>query len=58
MAHCTTQYVRYISIAEALSRGGHQAPTRYWAKLQPEALDEVVRGATSLLERLFQGIVR
>ncbi len=50
VAHCATQYVGYIPTATALARGGHEVNTRYWAKLQPEALDQIVAGATELLQ--------
>jgi len=53
VAHCTTQYVGYIPIREALQRGGHEVNTRYWAKLVPEALDLIVEGAVSALNHVF-----
>jgi neutral ceramidase len=52
VAHCATQYVGYIPTAAALARGGHEVNTRYWAKLQPEALDQIVAGALELLQAL------
>jgi neutral ceramidase len=53
VAHCTTQYVGYIPTREALTRGGHEVDTRYWAKLTPQALDQVVLAATELLQDVF-----
>ena len=53
VAHCTSQYVGYIPIREALAHGGHEASTRYWAKLAPEALEMVVDAATGLLQEVF-----
>jgi neutral ceramidase len=53
VAHCTTQYVGYIPTREALTRGGHEVNTRYWAKLVPEALDTVVENAIAALRELF-----
>ena len=52
VAHCATQYVGYIPTAAALARGGHEVNTRYWAKLQPEALDQIVAGALELLQSI------
>jgi len=53
IAHCTTQYVGYIPTAEAMTRGGHEVNTRYWAKLTPEALGMVVEGAIETLGDVF-----
>lgn len=53
VAHCTSQYVGYIPTREALARGGHEATTRYWAKLAPEALDIVVEQAVEVLNEVF-----
>ena len=52
IAHCTSHYVGYIPHAEALKRGGHEASTRYWAKLAPEAFDIIVREAGELLQTI------
>lgn len=52
LAHCATQYVGYIPAREALMRGGHEVHTRYWAKLQPEALEAIVAGALDLLREV------
>jgi len=52
VAHCATQYVGYIPTREALPRGGHEAHTRYWAKLQPDALEQIVARAVELLRKL------
>ncbi|MFO7946521.1 MAG: hypothetical protein R6V19_06895, partial [Armatimonadota bacterium] len=49
IAHCTSEYVGYIPKADALQRGGHEAKTRYWAKLVPEAFDTIRDHATALL---------
>ena len=53
VVHCTTQYIGYIPIPEAIPRGGHEARTSYWSKLAPEALDLVVNGAVETLKKLF-----
>jgi len=53
IAHCTSQYVGYIPTRDALTRGGHEVNTRYWAKLTPDALDLAVTGALDLLNRVF-----
>jgi len=53
VAHCCTEYVGYIPTRDALQRGGHEANTRYWAKLAPEALDMVVEGAVEAVRELF-----
>lgn len=53
VAHCTTEYVGYVPTREALTRGGHEANTRYWAKLMPEALDTVVENAVEALREVF-----
>ena len=53
LAHCTGQYVGYIPTQAALQRGGHEVHTRYWAKLQPEALDSIVAQALKLLADIF-----
>jgi len=53
IAHCTSHYVGYIPTPEALKRGGHEANTRYWAKLVPEAFDMIVAAATELLDEVF-----
>ncbi|NLC57840.1 MAG: hypothetical protein GX774_13470 [Armatimonadetes bacterium] len=58
VAHCTSHYVGYIPTREALHRGGHEVNTRYWAKLVPEALDQIVDGATEVLREVFGGEVR
>lgn len=53
VAHCTSHYVGYIPTREALTRGGHEVNTRYWAKLTPEALELIVAEATGLLREVF-----
>jgi neutral ceramidase len=55
IAHCTSHYVGYIPTPEALTRGGHEVNTRYWAKLVPEAFDLILATATETLEQLFGG---
>ncbi len=55
VAHCTTEYVGYVPTQEALTRGGHEVNTRYWAKLVPEALDMVVENAVEALRTIFPG---
>jgi hypothetical protein len=54
IAHCTSHYVGYVPTREALPRGGHEASTRFWAKLVPEALDMIVEAATQELTELFR----
>ena len=53
IAHCTSHYVGYIPVPEALARGGHEAHTRYWAKLVPEAFGMIRDRATALLGEVF-----
>ncbi len=53
IAHATSQYVGYIPIPGAFARGGHEAETRYWAKLVPEAFDLIRDAATDLLAEVF-----
>jgi len=52
IAHCCTEYVGYIPTPEALQRGGHEATTRYWAKLAPEAFALIVAEAGEALAGL------
>jgi len=52
IAHCTSQYVGYIPMPDALARGGHEAETRYWAKLVPEAFDMIRDEAITLLREV------
>ena len=54
IAHCTSHYVGYVPTREALQRGGHEVNTRYWAKLQPDALEQIVQAAGETLEALWQ----
>lgn len=49
IAHCTSEYVGYIPKAESLERGGHEAKTRYWSKLAPEAFEIIREEAGKLL---------
>jgi len=53
LAHCTSHYVGYIPTAQALARGGHEASTRYWAKLVPGAFDMIVEAASEVLGQVF-----
>ena len=53
IAHCTSHYVGYIPTREALTRGGHEVNTRYWAKLMPDALDKIVAAAGETLHEVF-----
>ncbi len=55
IAHCTSHYVGYIPFAEALARGGHEADTRYWAKLVPEAFEMIREQAVELLREMAEG---
>ncbi|MFO8080445.1 MAG: hypothetical protein R6V07_09075 [Armatimonadota bacterium] len=52
IAHCTSHYTGYIPTAGALERGGHEAVTRYWAKLVPEAFEMIRDEATRLLAEM------
>ena len=54
IAHCTSQYVGYIPSAEALKRGGHEASTRYWEKLVPEAFEMISDAAIETLQAVFR----
>ncbi len=53
VAHMVTQYVGYIPIAAAWERGGHEAHTRYWAKLAPEALETIQTAAVALADKVW-----
>ena len=53
IAHCTSHYVGYIPTRAALTRGGHEVNTRYWAKLMPDALDMIVAAAGETLREVF-----
>jgi hypothetical protein len=53
IAHCTTHYTGYIPTREALGRGGHEANTRFWAKLVPEAGETIIKAAVDLLRDVF-----
>jgi hypothetical protein len=55
IAHCTSHYTGYIPTAEALERGGHEANTRYWAKLVPEAFEMIREEADGILREMGQG---
>ena len=54
IAHCTSHYVGYLPIPDAFPRGGHEVETRFWAKLEPEALEMVVDAATEVLQEVFE----
>lgn len=53
VAHCCNMYCGYIPIPEAFGRGGHEVETRYWSKLVPDALQQIVTHSTTLLRELF-----
>lgn len=55
VAHCTSQYVGYVPIAEAYPRSGHEANDSftYWAKLAPDSLDRVVAATRTIIDHLF-----
>ncbi len=53
IAHCTSHYVGYLPIRDAFPRGGHEVETRFWAKLEPEALEMVVDAASEVLYEVF-----
>ena len=53
VVHCTSHYAGYLPTREAFARGGHEATTRYWSKLVPEALDMVVDNAVEVLHEVF-----
>lgn len=53
VAHATNQYVGYIPIKQAFSRGGHEATLCYWSKLIPEALEIIVKNSLDMLKELF-----
>jgi len=52
IAHCTSQYVGYLPTRGAFPRGGHEVETRFWAKLEPAALEMVVNGVVGLLHEV------
>lgn len=54
VAHCCNMYCGYLPIPAAFARGGHEVTTRYWAKLRPEALDQVVDAAGGMLKEVFR----
>ena len=54
VAHCTSHYVGYLPIPDAFPRGGHEVETRFWAKLEPEALEMVVNAASEMLHEVFE----
>ncbi len=53
VAHCTTHYTGYIPTREALGRGGHEATTRFWAKLVPEAGETIIKAAVDMIRDVF-----
>ena len=55
IAHCTSHYVGYIPTRDALTRGGHEVNTRFWAKLMPDALDTIIAEAGETLGEVSGG---
>lgn len=53
IGHCVSHYVGYLPIRDAFQRGGHEVETRFWAKLEPDALEMVVNNAAELLHDVF-----
>jgi hypothetical protein len=53
VAHCTSHYAGYLPTREAVPRGGHECETRFWSKLEPDALDTVIDAAVEVLNELF-----
>ena len=53
VASCCSHFVGYVPTPEALTRGGHEVDTSYWAKLVPESLERIVHQATALLKEIF-----
>jgi hypothetical protein len=53
IAHCVSHYVGYLPTRDTSRRGGHEVETRFWAKLEPDALDIVVSKAVELLHDVF-----
>ena len=53
VAHCVSHYVGYLPTRDASQRGGHEVETRFWAKLEPDALETVVDNAVELLHEVF-----
>ena len=45
--------VIYLSLMLSLAVG-HEVETRFWAKLEPEALEMVVDAATEVLHEVFE----
>jgi len=54
VAHCTTQYVGYLAIPEAFPHGGHETGSKFWAKVEPEALETVIQSAAGVLREVFE----
>ncbi|MHB9130313.1 MAG: hypothetical protein ACYDBB_04365 [Armatimonadota bacterium] len=54
VVHMINQYIGYIPIKEAVTRGGHEGHIRYWSKLVPEALDTIVDAAREMVAELFE----
>lgn len=53
VAHAMTHYVGYIPTHEAFPHGGHEVDFSYWAKLDPCALDMVVKNTLEMLAEIF-----
>ncbi len=53
VAHCVSHYVGYLPIRDAFPRGGHEVETRFWSKLEPDALEVVASNAAELLHDAF-----
>lgn len=56
IAHCVSHYVGYLPTRYAFQRGGHEVETRFWAKLEPDALDMVANNAVELLHDVFSHV--
>lgn len=53
VAHFCNGYVGYIPTRRALKRGGYETRTGNWSKLQPDALEEITKTTTELINGLF-----
>ncbi len=53
VAHCVSHYVGYLPIRDAFPRGGHEVETRFWSKLEPDALEVVINNAAEMLDDAF-----
>jgi hypothetical protein len=53
VAHAISHYTGYIPVKSAFPHGGHEVDFSYWAKLAPEALDQIVDAAVGMIREMF-----